>query len=293
MEEEKNKEIGNRLKAARKAAGFLSATEAATALGMNYRTYAGHENGNRGISRNTLELYAKRFGVTTDWLLSGRKDAVGNRYKRKIDEKLSFIMKATGWRQADLAEKLSVTQACISRWFSGADPRGEHRDKITEIYNAITGKMEITGNTQIPSKSYVPLMGYVGAGAKIEPDFGEMPPDGLGVVAVPFPMPADMVAFRVRGDLMLPVYREGHIIIVRRKQIKPLEAFYGEEAVVQTSDGRRFIKTIMRGAEGVNLISWNARPIENVTLEWIGEIFAILPRQALRHVDKNVGYRAG
>lgn len=293
MEEEKNKEIGNRLKAARKAAGFSSATEAATALGMNYRTYAGHENGNRGISRNTLELYAKRFGVTTDWLLSGRKDAAGNRYKRKIDEKLSFIMEATGWRQADLAEKLSVTQACISRWFSGADPRGEHRDKITEIYNAITGKSEITGNTQTPSKSYVPLMGYVGAGAKIEPDFGEMSPDGLGVVEIPFSMPADMVAFRVRGDLMLPVYREGHIIIVYRKQIKPLEAFYGEEAVVQTSDGRRFIKTIMRGAEGVNLISWNARPIENVTLEWIGEILAILPRQALRHVDKNVGYRAG
>ena len=282
MEEEKNKEIGNRLKAARKAAGFLSATEAATALGMNYRTYAGHENGNRGISRNALELYAKRFGVTTDWLLSGRKDAAGNRYKRKIDEKLSFIMEATGWKQADLAEKLSVAQASVSRWFAGADPRGEHRDKITEIYNAITGKSEITRNTESLSKSYVPLMGYVGAGGKIEPDFGEMSPDGLGVVEIPFSMPADMVAFRVRGDLMLPVYREGHIIIVYRNQTKPLEAFYGEEAVVQTSDGRRFIKTIMRGAEGVNLISWNARPMEGVKLKWIGEIFAILPRQVLR-----------
>lgn len=282
MEEDKNKEIGNRLKAARKAAGFLSATEAATALGMNYRTYAGHENGNRGISRNTLELYAKRFGVTTDWLLSGRKDAAGNRYKRKIDEKLSFIMEATGWKQADLAEKLSVAQASVSRWFAGADPRGEHRDKITEIYNAITGKSEITRNTQSLSKSYVPLMGYVGAGGKIEPDFGEMSPDGLGVIEIPFSMPADMVAFRVRGDLMLPVYREGHIIIVYRNQTKPLEAFYGEEAVVQTSDGRRFIKTIMRGADGVNLVSWNATPIEGVKLEWIGEIFAIFPRQALR-----------
>ncbi|WP_295735617.1 XRE family transcriptional regulator [uncultured Bartonella sp.] len=282
MEEEKNKEIGNRLKAARKAAGFLSATEAATALGMNYRTYAGHENGNRGISRNALELYAKRFGVTTDWLLSGRKDAAGNRYKRKIDEKLSFIMEATGWKQADLAEKLSVAQASVSRWFAGADPRGEHRDKITEIYNAITGKSEITRNTESLSKSYVPLMGYVGAGGKIEPDFGEMSPDGLGVIEIPFSMPADMVAFRVRGDLMLPVYREGHIIIVYRNQTKPLEAFYGEEAVVQTSDGRRFIKTIMRGADGVNLVSWNARPMEGVKLEWIGEIFAIFPRQALR-----------
>ncbi len=293
MKEDKNKEIGNRLKAARKAAGFSSAKNATIALGINYRTYIGHENGNRGIGREMLELYASRFNVTIDWLLSGRKDAVTNRYKRQIDEKLNFIMEATGWRQKDLAEKLSVTQACISRWFSGADPRGEHRDKITEIYNAITGKREITGNTQIPSKSYVPLMGYVGAGAKIKPDIGEMPPDGLGVVAVPFSMPADMVAFRVRGDLMLPVYREGHIIIVYRNQTKPLEAFYGEEAVVQTSDGRRFIKTIMRGADGVNLISWNATLIEGVKLKWIGEIFAILPRQALRHVDKKVGYWAG
>ena len=282
MKEEKNKEIGNRLKAARKAAGFSSAIDAAAAQRISYPTYVAHENGTRGISGKMLELYAKRFGVTTDWLLSGRKDAAGNRYKRKIDEKLSFIMEATGWKQADLAEKLSVAQASVSRWFAGAYPRGEHRDKITEIYNAITGKREITRNTESLSKSYVPLMGYVGAGGKIEPDFGEMSPDGLGVVAVPFPMPADMVAFRVRGDLMLPVYREGHIIIVYRNQTKPLEAFYGEEAVVQTSDGRRFIKTIMRGAEGVNLISWNARPLEGVKLEWIGEIFAIFPRQALR-----------
>ena len=282
MKEEKNKEIGNRLKAARKAAGFSSAIDAAAAQRISYPTYVAHENGTRGISGKMLELYAKRFGVTTDWLLSGRKDAAGNRYKRKIDEKLSFIMEATGWKQADLAEKLSVAQASVSRWFAGADPRGEHRDKITEIYNAITGKSEITRNTESLSKSYVPLMGYVGAGGKIEPDFGEMQPDGLGVVEIPFLMPAEMVAFRVRGDLMLPVYREGHIIIVYRNQTKPLEAFYGEEAVVQTSDGRRFIKTIMRGAEGVNLISWNARPIENVTLEWIGEIFAILPRQVLR-----------
>ena len=83
MEEEKNKEIGNRLKAARKAAGFLSAIDAAAAQKISYPTYVAHENGTRGISGKMLELYAKRFGVTTDWLLSGRKDAVGNRYKEK------------------------------------------------------------------------------------------------------------------------------------------------------------------------------------------------------------------
>lgn len=277
MTDDKNREIGNRLKAARKALGFSSANDAAAILGINYRTYVGHENGNRGISRKTLELYAKRFNVTIDWLISGGNDAVFNPHKRKIDEKLSFIMKATGWRQTDLAERLSVTQAAVSRWFAGADPRGEQRDKINEIYNEITGNAGVTGNTQIPSKSYVPLMGYIGAGAEIKPDIGQMPADGLGVIEVPFQMPADMLAFRVRGDGMLSVYQDGNVVFVYKYQKKPLEEFYGENAVVCTDSGERFIKTITRGADGANLVSWNAKVIENVKLKWIGEIFAVFP----------------
>lgn len=281
MIEDKNKKIGSRLKAARKAVGFSAANDAAAALGINYRTYVGHENGNRGISRKTLELYAKRFNVTIDWLISGGNDAVFNPHKRKIDEKLSFIMKATGWRQTDLAERLAVTQAAVSRWFAGADPRGEQRDRINEIYNEITGNAGVTGNTQIPSKSYVPLMGYIGAGAKIKPDIGQMPADGLGVIEVPFQMPADMMAFRVRGDGMLPVYQDGNVVFVYKYQRKPVEEFYGENAVVCTDSGERFIKTITRGADGANLVSWNAKVIENVKLKWIGEIFAVFPNLSI------------
>ena len=281
MAEDKNKEIGNRLKTARKAVGFSSAKDAAIALGISYPTYVAHENGNRGISRNTLELYAKRFYVTIDWLISGGNDAVFNPHKRKIDEKLSFIMKATGWRQNDLAERLSVAQASVSRWFSGSDPRGEQRDKINEIYNEITGNTGVTGNTQILSKSYVPLMGYIGAGAKIKPDMGQMPADGFGVIEVPFQMPTDMMAFRVRGDGMLPVYQDGNVVFVYKYQRKPVEEFYGENAVVCTDSGERFIRTITRGADGANLVSWNAKVIENVKLKWIGEIFAVFPNLSI------------
>lgn len=186
-------------------------------------------------------------------------------------------MKATGWRQTDLAERLSVTQAAVSRWFAGADPRGEQRDKINEIYNEITGNTGVTGNTQIPSKSYVPLMGYIGAGAKIKPDIRQIPADGLGVIEVPFQIPADMMAFRVRGDGMLPVYQDGNVVFVYKYQRKPVEEFYGENAVVCTDSGERFIKTITHGADGANLVSWNAKVIENVKLKWIGEIFAVFP----------------
>lgn len=136
----------------------------------------------------------------------------------------------------------------------------------------------------------IPIVGYLGAGAEVEPEFEQVPPEGLDQIDIPFPLPADMIAFTVRGDSMLPVFKDGHVIVVYREQKKPIEAFYGEEAAVRTADGRRFIKTIMRGQDGtVNLFSWNAQPIENVKLEWIGEIFGTFPRSSLGRVGRQGG----
>jgi len=138
-------------------------------------------------------------------------------------------------------------------------------------------------------KRSVALVGYVGAGAEIEPDFEQVPPEGLEQISVPFDLPDEMLAFGVRGNSMLPVYKSGAVIIAYKEQQRPLDAFYGEEAVVRTADGRRFIKTITRGNTGVTLLSFNADPIENVRLEWIGEIFAVIPPLALKKVGKQGG----
>lgn len=146
----------------------------------------------------------------------------------------------------------------------------------------------IKGGESEPSP--VSVVGYLGAGAEVEPEFEQVPPEGLFEVSVPFPLPAEMVAFEVRGDSMRPVYRDGHIIIVYRDQRKPLESFYGDEAAVRTSDGRRFIKTISRGPDGtVTLNSWNAAPLEGQKLEWVGELFAVLPPAAVRHMARKNG----
>lgn len=60
-----------RLKQAREARGYRSAAAAAEAMGVETPTYAGHENGSRGLSR-VAARYAEFFHVSLDWLLRGR-----------------------------------------------------------------------------------------------------------------------------------------------------------------------------------------------------------------------------
>lgn len=67
-------EKGDRLRAARERAGFVSAKSAADALGIPYPTYAQHESGERGYPATKADRYAQFFRVTPQWLLYGRGD---------------------------------------------------------------------------------------------------------------------------------------------------------------------------------------------------------------------------
>ncbi len=200
-----------------------------------------------------------------------------------IPEKLRAIMKATGWKQMQLAEKFDVSQSTVNRWLAGAEPEGHRRDAINEAYERLTDEAPAR-DTWHP----IPIVGFIGAGAEILPEFEQVPPEGLDQVHVPFALPEEMIALEVRGDSMLPVYKDGHVVIVYKEQKKPVQAFFGEDAAVRTSDGRRYLKTIMKGSP-VTLMSFNAAPIENVGLEWVGEIFAVLPRTQLKRVDRSGG----
>lgn len=139
----------------------------------------------------------------------------------------------------------------------------------------------------------VPIMGRVGAGASIGPEFEQVPPEGLGEVELPFPIAEETVAFEVVGDSMLPKYENGDVIVVYRDQRHPLSSFYGEEAAVRLKTGERYLKTIERGksAHVVNLSSFNAKPIVSVRLEWIGEICVTLPRGQIERLRARAAAR--
>ncbi len=63
-----------RLKSARKAAGYRTVTEAAEAIGANPNTLSSHENGNRSFPVGTARVYAQAFNVHANWLLFGEDD---------------------------------------------------------------------------------------------------------------------------------------------------------------------------------------------------------------------------
>src|ERR1700685_62304 len=140
----------------------------------------------------------------------------------------------------------------------------------------------------------VPIMGRVGAGAPIAPEHEQLPPEGLGEVELPFPIAEETIAFEVAGDSMLPKYENGDIIVVFKEQRHPGSTFTVEETAARLRTAERYLKTIERGksAASVNLTSFNAKPINGVKLEWIGEICVTLPRGQIDRLRAKAGARA-
>ncbi|MCA6121945.1 S24 family peptidase [Bradyrhizobium sp. WSM 1704] len=174
-------------------------------------------------------------------------------------------LERTGKSKGGLAVAMGVRAGAVSEILSGI-----RLIKASEI-DAIVEYLEL---------NLIPIMGRVGAGASIEPEYEQVPPEGLGEVELPFPIWEETIAFEVSGDSMLPKYENGDVIVVYREQRHPLSSFYGEEAAVRLKSGERYLKTIERGSSTgvVNLKSFNAKPINGVKLEWIGEIALTLPR---------------
>ncbi len=137
----------------------------------------------------------------------------------------------------------------------------------------------------------IPVMGRVGAGAEIEPEFEQLGPDGLYEVEVAIPLPPDMIGFEVVGDSMYPRFDDGDVVICARDG-EPQAISDGDEAAVRTSDGRRFLKKVMRSGNGFDLESHNAPPIRGVGLEWASPVVVTVHRSRWKKISNGNGKSA-
>lgn len=220
-----------------------------------------------------------------------------------IGERIRRRRLALGKSQQALAIETGMKQQGIVSIESGAVARPR---KLPELADALgtTVRWLLTGEgeevaeptieeTQVTSASVVgrtavPVMGFVGAGAIVEPEFEQVPPEGLDTIELPFAVPDEIIALRVRGDSMLPAYRDGDAVLVWREQRLATESYVGEEAAVRTGDGRRFLKELQYGKRRntFDLHSHNARLISGVKVEWVGEIYLIVRASQIRRAAR-------
>ena len=183
------------------------------------------------------------------------------------------------------AASLAAKKPDAIRNLRRAVQNGDRRGVTTETLASLAPVLETTAawllegvGPGVAQISTVRVVGRIGAGAEILPEFEQIPPEGLYEVEVPIALPADSIAFAVESDSMWPRYNSGDVVICDERE-HDLTDVTGREAAVRTGDGRRYLKTIRRGAAAgmFDLESHNAPPIRNVTIAWAAPILMILP----------------
>lgn len=96
---------GDRLREARKRANFATVREAAAALGVSYSTYASHENGHRQYEFDDATVYARKFRVDVNWLLTGKAGVVVAAGPKSLATiPVIGIVRAGLWQDADAGD---------------------------------------------------------------------------------------------------------------------------------------------------------------------------------------------
>ena len=125
----------------------------------------------------------------------------------------------------------------------------------------------------------VPVSGYVSAGDGWQPFDGDGPIDDIEITL----KGADAVALVVRGDSMVPVYRDGDVLIGTKRATSRVHNLIGQDCILETKAGERYVKYIARGSapHRFNLRSYNpARAdLENVQIVWAAPISMIIRSQ--------------
>jgi phage repressor protein C with HTH and peptisase S24 domain len=183
---------------------------------------------------------AKRAGLDPTTFNKSKRYAVDGRARWPSTESLSKIMEATG-------------------------------ASLDEFMTLVLGRASNGNNGTTRS---VPLLGFAQAGAGGFFDDGGFPV-GQGWDVVEFPVgPADSVyALEVSGDSMLPLYRDGDVLIVE----PGARVAKGDRVVVKTGSGEVMAKVLARqGTKEIELQSINPdhpdRVIPAKDVEWLARI---------------------
>lgn len=161
-----------------------------------------------------------------------------------------------------IAKVLEATGASVEQFAAYLNPRGQNSF--------------IPDGAFPPQPGAIPLLGFAQAGAGGFFDDGGFPA-GQGWDVVEFPAGPErkngVYALEVQGDSMMPLYRDGDVLIVE----PGAQVRRGDRVVVKTREGEVMAKVLLRQtAKSIDLLSLNPehpnRSFEIVDVDWIARI---------------------
>ncbi len=138
-------------------------------------------------------------------------------------EALTYWLKKTGLKQAELAEKIGVEQGTISNMKRGArDIKGEYLEKISEAFGITLSEFFTMGAAELPDTVFIPLLkarprGGTG-GLEVEPDIKNMYAFHRSFIERKGGTGDSMKLFHVMGDSMEPTLKSGDMVMINQSQ---------------------------------------------------------------------------
>lgn len=184
-----------------------------------------------------------------------------------MTNRLRELRKKAGLTLQEVAEGAGTSNPMI-----GMLERGERKLTVEwlERIAPVLGVKPSDILSDLKKDNLVPVVGIVGAG---EVMFSVDDNQTLDEVVFPFKSEfPNTVAVRVKGESMLPVYRNGDLIFYDDKKFTDYEGYVGTDCIVRLLDGRTYLKELQRSNGAYWLHSYNGAPILNIKIDWVAKV---------------------
>jgi phage repressor protein C with HTH and peptisase S24 domain len=202
---------------------------------------------------------------------------------KQVWSAIDTVAERYGFSPSGLAKKSGLDPTSFNpskRHGPDGRPRWPTTESISRVLTASGASVEeftdlLTGRRgQPPRRKQIPLLGLAQAGkGGFFDDSGFPFGSGWEEIDVPGVTDANAYALEITGDSMLPIYREGDMVIIS----PGATVRKGDRVVVKTTDGQVMAKVMQRQtAKTVELASFNpahdTKTFEVKEIDWMGRI---------------------
>lgn len=206
---------------------------------------------------------------------------------RTFRDALRHALDTEGRKLSDVTREAGVSYEQYKGFLQGKS-RSTNVDDAVKVAAVFGVTLEEFLQGHLSGTSHTaPIVGTVGAGAKIPVFEAYEPGDGPRAACPPGLPNGDLVAVEVEGISMEPLYFAGDLLFYRRDTHEgvPTEAL-GHICVCEDADGMGWVKQVKLGTEPglFNLIAQNpqADNMHNVRLKWAAPVRLHWPAELAR-----------